>query len=67
MFRLAIFLLILMSLPALLSLVFTLASPPPGLQTEESAFSVNIKKNDLLWIAKEFFSALFFPLAAIGR
>ncbi|XP_045783917.1 uncharacterized protein LOC123880039 [Maniola jurtina] len=64
---LAIFCLILMVLPALLSLMFTLASPPPGLQTDLSAFNVNIQKNDVIWIAQEFFSALFFPIAAIGR
>ncbi|XP_023954737.1 uncharacterized protein LOC112058260 [Bicyclus anynana] len=64
---LSILCLMLMALPALLSLVFTLASPPPGLQTEESAFSVKIKKNDLLWIVRECFSALFFPISAIGR
>ncbi|CAH2231376.1 jg27697 [Pararge aegeria aegeria] len=64
---LSMFCLIIMVMPALLSLVFTLASPPPGLQTEESAFTVKIKKTDLLWIVKEFLSALFFPIAAIGR
>ncbi|XP_063376084.1 uncharacterized protein LOC134663600 isoform X1 [Cydia fagiglandana] len=62
-----IFLIILMVLPALLSLVFTLASPPPGLQTEDSAISIEIEKNDLKWIFIQIGNFLLFPIAAIGR
>ncbi|CAG9784562.1 unnamed protein product [Diatraea saccharalis] len=53
--------------PAIITLVFTLASPPPGLQTELTAYSVNLKKKDLKWIARQFANCLFFPMAAIGR
>ncbi|XP_026487548.2 uncharacterized protein LOC113394452 [Vanessa tameamea] len=64
---LGIFVVILMILPAILSLVFTLASPPPGLQTEDSAFTVTIKNNDIKWIFEEILRALFFPITVIGR
>ncbi|KAI8427632.1 hypothetical protein MSG28_002115, partial [Choristoneura fumiferana] len=63
----AIFCTILMVLPALIALIFTLASPPPGLQTEASAFSVQIEKNDLKWIFMQIGNFLLFPVAAIGR
>uniref|UniRef100_A0A1E1WMP5 XK-related protein n=1 Tax=Pectinophora gossypiella TaxID=13191 RepID=A0A1E1WMP5_PECGO len=61
------FCIVLMSLPAVISLVFTLASPPPNLQTELSAFSINVEKKELKWIAMQFLNCLFFPIAAIGR
>ncbi|RVE53285.1 hypothetical protein evm_002118 [Chilo suppressalis] len=53
--------------PAVISLVFTLASPPPGLQTELTAYTVNLKKKDIKWIMRQFASCIFFPVAAIGR
>lgn len=65
--RVALFSLILMIVPALLSMVFTLASPPPGLQTEDSAFAVQLQKNDLWWIFMQIIHFLVFPIAAIGR
>ncbi|XP_041974035.1 uncharacterized protein LOC121729552 [Aricia agestis] len=58
---------ILMVLPALISVIFTLASPPPGLQTEESAFSLNIHKKEIFWIVTQISNIVFFPVAAIGR
>ncbi|CAH2104854.1 unnamed protein product [Euphydryas editha] len=64
---LGMFCVMVMILPAILSLVFTLASPPPGLQTELTAFNVTIQKNDIKWIFEEILRALFFPVAAIGR
>lgn len=56
-----------MTLPSLIAFVFTLASPPPSLQTDLSAYSVSVQKKDLRWLGKQFLNALFFPIAAIGR
>ncbi|CAG9567362.1 unnamed protein product [Danaus chrysippus] len=64
---LGILYLILMILPALLSLIFTLASPPPGLQTEESAFSVTINNDDVRWIFEEILKTVLFPISVCGR
>ncbi|CAH2066367.1 unnamed protein product, partial [Iphiclides podalirius] len=64
---LAVFCIILMVLPALLGVVFTLASPPPGLQTETASFAISVKKKDIKWILLQIFHAIFFPFAAIGR
>ncbi|XP_063838896.1 uncharacterized protein LOC135087960 [Ostrinia nubilalis] len=62
------FCLVLITCPALISLVFSLASAPPGLQTEEgAAFSVTISKKDLKWIARQLANCFFFPVTAIGR
>ncbi|XP_013200616.1 uncharacterized protein LOC106143151 [Amyelois transitella] len=61
------FCIILMVLPAVISLVFTLASPPPGLQTEMSAYSVNLQKKDVKWVLLQICNCLFFPVAAVGR
>ncbi|KAG6459340.1 hypothetical protein O3G_MSEX011332 [Manduca sexta] len=58
---------ILMTLPSIISLVFTLASPPPGFQTDLSAFNISVEKNDVRWIVMQFVNAVFFPIAAIGR
>ncbi|XP_012548325.1 uncharacterized protein LOC101741820 isoform X1 [Bombyx mori] len=58
---------ILMILPSIVSTVFTLASPPPGLETELSGFTINIEKNDVKWIVMQVVNAIFFPIAAIGR
>lgn len=66
-FRLGAFCIILLVLPAIISLVFTLASPPPSLQTELSAFTVNIEKKGWKWILMQIVNCLFFPVAAIGR
>ncbi|XP_021182885.3 uncharacterized protein LOC110371102 [Helicoverpa armigera] len=62
-----VFCTILVVSPSLISLVFTLASPPPGFQTDLSAFSVTIEKNDIRWLVMQFVNAIFFPIAAIGR
>ncbi|CAH0726544.1 unnamed protein product, partial [Brenthis ino] len=64
---LGVFCCILLAFPALLALLFTLASPPPGLLTEESAFSVKLQNNDIKWILEEILRTLFFPIAGIGR
>lgn len=56
-----------MVFPAVLSLIFTLASPPPGLQTELTAYTVTIEKNDIKWVVMQIVNAIFFPIAAIGR
>lgn len=56
-----------MILPALLSLIFTLASPPPGLQTEESAFTVTINNDDVRWIFEEILKTVLFPISVCGR
>lgn len=64
---LGVFCTILMILPSLIGLVFTLASSPPSLQTDLSAFTVSVQKNDLRWLAIQFVNAIFFPIAAIGR
>lgn len=53
--------------PALVSMIFTLASPPPGLQMELSGFTVNVQKSDAWWIVMQIANAVFFPIAAIGR
>ncbi|XP_014362686.2 uncharacterized protein LOC106714222 [Papilio machaon] len=64
---LAVFCIVLMVFPSVLSLVFTLASPPPGLQTELTAYTVKIEKNDIKWVLMQIVNAIFFPIAAIGR
>ncbi|XP_075992079.1 uncharacterized protein LOC142987298 [Anticarsia gemmatalis] len=64
---LGVFCTILMILPSMIALVFTLASSPPGFQTDLSAFSVSVEKHDLRWLAIQFANAIFFPVAAIGR
>lgn len=66
-FRLGAICIILMILPSIVSTVFTLASPPPGLETELSGFTINIEKNDVKWIVMQVVNAIFFPIAAIGR
>ncbi|CAK1549743.1 unnamed protein product [Leptosia nina] len=64
---LAGFCMTLIYLPAIISLVFTLASPPPSLQPEGNSFGVTIQKSDLRWIFIQLASGIFFPIAAIGR
>ncbi|XP_068621416.1 uncharacterized protein [Battus philenor] len=64
---LAVFCIILMVFPAIISLAFTLAAPPPGLQTETSAFTVTIDSKDIKWILIQILNTIFFPVAAIGR
>ncbi|KAJ2944620.1 hypothetical protein O0L34_g3973 [Tuta absoluta] len=61
------FCIVLMVFPALLTLVFTLASPPPGLQTDSSTWKVTMQKTDVKWLVMQFVNCLFFPVAAIGR
>ncbi|XP_026737911.1 uncharacterized protein LOC113501096 [Trichoplusia ni] len=58
---------ILITLPSLISLVFTLASPPPALQTDLSAFTVTLQKKEIRWLVMQFVNAVFFPVAAVGR
>lgn len=65
--RLAVFCLMLLYLPALIALVFTLASPLPTLQPEGASFKVKIQKSDLKWIFTQIVNAIFFPIAAISR
>ncbi|KAF9412314.1 hypothetical protein HW555_009152 [Spodoptera exigua] len=62
-----VFCTILIGLPSLISLVFTLASPPPGFRTDHTAFSVTVEKGDIKWLIMQFVNAIFFPIAAIGR
>ncbi|XP_059059341.1 uncharacterized protein LOC131852656 isoform X2 [Achroia grisella] len=62
-----IFCLILITLPAILSFIFTLASPPPGLETDLSAYNVSMEKNDIQWVFTQIANCIFFPIAAIGR
>ncbi|XP_038208300.1 uncharacterized protein LOC119829728 [Zerene cesonia] len=64
---LAVFCLIIIILPAVISLVFTLASPPPTLLPDDSSFHVKIKKSDIKWIFMQLGNAIFFPIAAVGR
>ncbi|KAJ8726219.1 hypothetical protein PYW07_000917 [Mythimna separata] len=62
-----VFCTILITLPSLIALVFTLSSPPTGFQMDLSVFSVSVEKHDLRWLAIQFVNAIFFPIAAIGR
>ncbi|KAM3962796.1 uncharacterized protein ACR2FA_003179 [Aphomia sociella] len=62
-----IFCVLIITLPAYISLVFTLASPPPGLETDLSAFNVSLEKKDIKWILTQLANCIFFPIAAIGR
>ncbi|XP_047507532.1 uncharacterized protein LOC125051332 [Pieris napi] len=64
---LAGFCIILIYLPAIISLVFSLASPPPTLQPEGATFKISIQKSDLKWIFTQIANAIFFPIAAIRR
>ncbi|CAB3231236.1 unnamed protein product [Arctia plantaginis] len=64
---LGVFCSILVTLPAVIAFVFTLASPPPSLQTDLSAYSVSVQKKDLRWLGIQFLNAIFFPIVAIGR
>ncbi|XP_026757246.2 uncharacterized protein LOC113516939 [Galleria mellonella] len=64
---LGIFCLILITMPALLSFIFTLASPPPGLETDLSAYDISVEKNDIKWLLTQFANCIFFPIATIGR
>lgn len=54
-------------IPAILTLVFTLASPPEGLKTDEETIAIDIGKQDVWWILLQIVNFLFFPFAVIGR
>ncbi|XP_072936580.1 uncharacterized protein [Epargyreus clarus] len=61
------FCIILMVLPAIICMIFTFASPPPGLRTELTAYTVEVEKSDIKWIFMQIVNTIFFPIAAIGR
>lgn len=53
--------------PALLTLIFTLASPPVGLKTDEDTIAIDLEKKDIYWILIELLKFITFPIAALGR